>query len=156
MSGSSIENREKQGVIGEALVKDYYEQEGYKVYENSDKYGVWDLIVASECTAFTVQVKTMVRYITKDRFTIKEGPQKVTVDNAISADKLIIVCRHPHPTAFGKDSAWGGQIIEVQDHRTRYRRNTAGDLVIPSNHSNLHTLAYLEPDESELLRNILI
>lgn len=133
---------EKQGYFGEQLVKSYYEKEGFLVYENPDKYGSWDLIIVNKISgkSFTVQVKTMVRYIVYNYYGIKCNSE--TLDNLKLCDKLIIVTRNPNSI---NDEKWKGKVLEVLNHKNFTLKHK--EYIIPSIDKNFKELFKLSDEQ---------
>lgn len=138
---------EEQGLFGELIVKTYYENLGYIVIKNPNQYGPWDLFAYNDFEAFTIQVKTCVRYVKYNYISLH---QSATNDSFISAkfcDKLIFVIKDPE--AFD-DNKYGGNVYEAIDHKKHFSIN---EFKIPCNSSTLKLLTSLSQDERAKLKS---
>lgn len=130
----------KQGYWGEMYVKSLYEKQGYIVAMNPDQFGGWDMIKIERVTgrSYTVQVKTLVRYVTKNYFGIKDGVMGQTIENLKYCDELVLVVRNPHSI---DDHQYKGKVLRVIRHRDYKMRGL--EYIIPSNSENFELLGVL-------------
>lgn len=143
---------QRQGKWGESYVKNYLEQLGRIVVENPNKYGSWDLISINKDTgkSQTIQVKTTQRYIKNNYFNIKLGKTYQTLVNLLMADRLIIIAADP---AKFRDDAYGGNVLDVINHRN-YTIDTSTDTyIIPSEKSNFKIITSLSEMERAQLNS---
>jgi|SRR6056300_1180241 len=136
---------ELQGQYGENIVQNYYIENGFTVVKNPDDYGRWDLFVYNKNEAYTIQVKTMVRYIIKNYFGICAGPSGRAFETLRTCDKLILVVRNPDNPNIGKDKEFGGKVLEVLNHEKFTIQNN--NYIIPSRWSNFKLLTELTPQQ---------
>lgn len=134
----------KQGYWGEMYVQRMFSNQGYLTMINPDPFGGWDMIRIDPITgkSTTIQVKTLVRYVTKNYFGIKNGIMGKTVENLKECDELILVVRNPHSI---DDTKYKGHVLRVLDHRNYTL--IKNEYIIPSIPDNFIHLAYLTPDE---------
>lgn len=134
----------KQGYWGEMYIKDFLERAGWLVYMNPDQYGGWDMIKVDKTTgkSSTIQVKTLVRYVTRGYFGIKDGVMGQTIKNLKSCDELILVVRNPNSI---DDREYKGKVLKVKNHKN-FTLN-GKEYIIPSEAENFVHLSTLSYDE---------
>ena len=146
--------KHEQGTLGENYITSYYESQGYQVHPSTLPFSFFDLFVYNNTQAFTVQVKTLTRYVTKNYFSIKDGPKEQTISNAQSCDKLIIVTKKPNHHTINEDLQFQGNVYEVKNHKNLIPHNK--ELIIPSNPKHIQYLYTLSIEEQEQINNIQI
>ena len=146
--------KHRQGSLGEQAVTSYYQSLGYQVHSSTLPFSFFDLFVYNDTTSFTVQVKTLTRYVTKNYFSIKDGIKEQTIKNAQACDKLIIVTKKPNHHLVQEDPQFQGNVYEVKNHKNLIPNNK--ELVIPSTPKHIQYLYTLNEQEQEQINRIQI
>lgn len=145
-----------QGYLGEHALKKFYESQGYTVITNPHRHGPWDMIVFKPNEMpITIQVKTLTRYIKENYFSITDGPNQQTIENAKKCDKLIIVVKKPNHKTVKEDPEFQGKILEIQNHKERVVYNN--QMIIKTNDpKNYKELGYITKEFQEKINAIKI
>lgn len=146
--------KQEQGTLGETYIINYYRSQGYQVHPSTLPFSFFDLFVYNNTTAFTVQVKTLTRYVYENRFSIKDGPKEQTISNTQACDKLIIVTKKPNHHKVKEDPQFQGNVYEVINHKNLIPKNK--ELIIPSTPKHIQYLYTLNEQEQEQINRINI
>jgi hypothetical protein len=141
----------KQGFWGEVYVKRQYEKAGFLVIHSAelDQFAAWDLIVIHIRTGRTkmIQVKTITRYVTQERFGLTLGKKGFTLASIKECNELILVVRNVDPKYGIDDIDYKGKVLLVLDHGNYNVYND--QYIIPSNPANFVVMGQLTEDELE-------
>lgn len=140
----------RQGYWGELYVKRLFQNQGYIVVLNPDPFGGWDMVRIDPVTgkSTSIQVKTLIRYVTKNYFGISSGPTGNAFNNIKLCDELILVVRNPTTI---DDKQYKGKVIKVKNHKKFTIYNN--QYIIPSNIENFEELAQLTKEELDIVNS---